>query len=79
MDVNFRLFSFYCKLFLIIAQGNIRPEMNTTKSSWSSDSATNVDSNNYTVTQVPIRRDMAIWYSTVKGNFIRYFIFFCYI
>jgi len=35
---------------------------------------TNVDSGNYTITQVPIRRDMAIWYSTIKGSFIEYLI-----
>jgi hypothetical protein len=30
---------------------------------------TNVDSGNSAMTQVPIRRDMAIWYSTIKGYF----------
>lgn len=56
--------------------------MTTTKPLWSSDSGatennqTNVDSGNYTKTQVPIRRDMAIWYSTIKGNSIGYFIFY---
>ena len=55
------------------AQGNLRPDSSTTKSLWLSDSATEeknqtkVDSGNYTITQVPIRRDMAIWYSTIKG------------
>ncbi len=66
--------------FFILAQGNIRPESTTSKSLWSLDGVTNennqtnVDIGNYTITQVPIRRDMAIWYSTIKGSFIGYLI-----
>ncbi len=56
------------RVFFTLAQGNIRPESTTFKPSWSSDSATNENNqtSNYTITQVPIRRDMAIWYSTIK-------------
>ena len=50
---------------------------------WSSDSVTNennstyVDSGNRTVTKVPIRSDMVIWYSTVKGCFPESFVDNC--
>ncbi len=61
----------------ISAQENLRLNSATTKNSWLSDSATNennqtnVDSGNSAMTQVPIRRDMAIWYSTIKGYFFK--------
>lgn len=61
------------KLFIFQAcrgsQGNLRPDpTSSTGSGWSSDNVTHVDGGNYTTTQVPMRRDMAIWYSTIRGT-----------
>ncbi len=56
-----------------VAQCNNRSVSTISSHVWSSDSITNencrtnVDSGGYRATMVPIRSDMAIWYSTVKG------------
>ena len=57
-----------------LAQCNNRSTATSSNNVWSSDSIpndnnrTSVDSGGYRTTMVPIRSDMAIWYSTVKGS-----------
>jgi hypothetical protein len=66
----------------VLAQCNYRSESTTSNRLWSSDSVTNennptnVDSGSHTMTKIPKRSDMVIWYSTLKGNCLEFMMIF---